>query len=130
MGIDPITAALDIGGKLIDRLWPDPTQADAAKLELIKMQQSGELQIVAGQIEVNKMEAANNSPFASGWRPFVGWTCGAGFAIQFVVGPLLSWLSGIAGNPVAFPPMDMSTMMPLLLGMLGLGGFRTFEKTK
>ena len=61
MAFDPISAALDIGGKLIDRLWPDPSQAAAAKLELLKLQQSGELQQITGQLEINKVEAANPS---------------------------------------------------------------------
>ena len=84
MAIDPVTAMLDIGGKVIDRLWPDPVQAAQAKLELIRLQQSGDLAQIAGQLEINKAEAASANPFTSGWRPFVGWTCGAGFAVQFV----------------------------------------------
>jgi len=72
MSLDPVTALLDIGGKVIDRLWPDPTQAANAKLELFKLQQSGELAQIAGQLEINKVEAANPSVFVSGWRPFVG----------------------------------------------------------
>ena len=63
MAFDPISAALDIGGKLIDRLWPDPTQAAQAKLELFKLQQSGELAQITGQLEINKVEAANSSVF-------------------------------------------------------------------
>ena len=82
MAFDPISAALDIGGKLIDRLWPDPTQAAAAKLELLKLQQSGELQQITGQLEINKVEAANPSVFVSGWRPFIGWVCGTALAYQ------------------------------------------------
>jgi hypothetical protein len=74
MAIDPVTAILDIGGKVIDRLWPDPVQAAQAKLELIKLQQSGDLAQIAGQLEINKVEAASSNPFTSGWRPFVGWT--------------------------------------------------------
>ena len=58
MALDPLTAALDIGGKLIDRLWPDPTQRDAAKLELLKMQQSGELAALAADTEIAKSQAA------------------------------------------------------------------------
>ena len=122
MALDPITAALDIGGKLIDRLWPDPTQADLAKLELFKLQQSGELQQIAGQLEVNKAEATNTSVFVSGWRPFIGWICGTGLAYQFLVYPIL----------VAFVPkivqLDMGTLLTLLAGMLGLGAMRTQEK--
>ena len=122
MALDPITAALDIGGKLIDRLWPDPTQADLAKLELFRLQQSGELQQIAGQLEVNKVEATNTSVFVSGWRPFIGWICGPGLAYQFLVYPIL----------VAFVPkivqLDMGTLLTLLAGMLGLGAMRTQEK--
>ena len=128
MAFDPATAVLDIGSKVIDRLWPDPAEAAKAKMELIRMQQSGELAQIAGQLEVNKAEAANPNLFTSGWRPFVGWTCGAGFAVQFVLGPLGEWASTLAGHPVKVPPMDLGTMMPLLFGMLGLGAYRTAEK--
>ena len=128
MSLDPVTALLDIGGKVIDRVWPDPAQAAAAKLELFKLQQSGELAQIAGQMDVNKAEAANPNVFVSGWRPFIGWVCGLGFGVQFVFGPLAEWGSALYGHPVKFPPMDTGTMMPLLLGMLGLGGLRTAEK--
>ena len=121
---DPVTAALDIGGKLIDRLWPDPTQRDAAKLELLKLQQSGELAGITGQVEINKIEAASASVFVSGWRPFIGWICGAGLGYQFLVYPIL----------VAFVPkivqLDMGTLLTLLVGMLGLGAYRTTEKLR
>lgn len=128
MALDPISALLDVGSKVIDRVWPDPAQAASAKLELMKLQQSGELAQIAGQMDINKVEAANPSLFVSGWRPGIGWVCGAGFAVQFVVGPLAEWGSALYGHPVKFPQMDMGTMMPLLLGMLGLGGMRTAEK--
>jgi hypothetical protein len=128
MALDPLSALLDIGGKVIDRVWPDPEKAAAAKLELFKMQQSGELAAMAGQLEINKVEAANPSVFVSGWRPAIGWICGAGFGVQFVIGPLAEWGSALYGVPVKFPAMDTGTMMPLLLGMLGLSGLRTAEK--
>jgi len=128
MALDPISALLDVGSKVIDRVWPDPAQAASAKLELMKLQQSGELAQIAGQMDINKVEAANPSVFVSGWRPGIGWVCGAGFAVQFVVGPLAEWGSALYGHPVKFPQMDTGTMMPLLLGMLGLGGMRTAEK--
>jgi hypothetical protein len=122
MAIDPITAALDIGGKLIDRLWPDPTQRDAARLELLKLQQSGDLAQITGQLKINEIEAASPSLFVSGWRPAVGWVCVAGLAYQFLIYPIaLSWLPGISS-------LDMGTLLTLLLGMLGIGGLRTAEK--
>lgn len=128
MALDPVSALFEIGGKVLDRVLPDPAQQAAAKLELLKLQQNGELTQIAGQMEINKVEAASSSIFVSGWRPAIGWICGAGFAVQFVIGPLAEWGSALAGHPVKFPQMDTGTMMPLLLGMLGLGGLRTAEK--
>jgi len=128
MALDPVSALFEIGGKVLDRVLPDPAQQAAAKLELMKLQQNGELTQIAGQMEINKVEAASSSIFVSGWRPAIGWICGAGFAVQFVIGQLAEWGSSLAGHPVKFPTMDTGTMMPLLLGMLGLGGLRTAEK--
>ena len=128
MALDPVSALLDIGGKVLNRVLPDPAQQAAAKLELLKLQQNGELAQITGQMEINKVEAASSSLFVSGWRPSVGWVCSAGFAVQFIIGPLAEWGAALAGHPVKFPQMDTGTMMPLLLGMLGLGGLRTAEK--
>jgi len=128
MALDPVTALFEVGSKVLDRVLPDPAQQAAAKLELLKLQQNGELAQITGQMEINKAEAASSSIFVSGWRPSVGWVCSAGFAVQFVIGPLAEWGAALAGHPVKFPQMDTGTMMPLLLGMLGLGGMRTAEK--
>ena len=122
MALDPVTAVLDIGGKLIDRLWPDATQAAQAKLELIKLQQSGELAQIAGQLEVNKVEAANPNVWVSGWRPYIGWVCGTGLAYQLLIYPILvAWVPKIQ-------QLDMGTLLTLLAGLLGLGAMRTTEK--
>jgi hypothetical protein len=124
-------------GKLLDRVLPDKAAAEAAKLKVLELAQQGQLaelnadlEMATGQLEVNKVEAANPSVFVSGWRPFVGWTCAAGMASQFVVGPLFSWGSALAGHPTPWPEMDLSTMLPLLGGLLGLGAMRTSEKIK
>lgn len=138
MALDPVTAVLDIGGKLIDRLWPDATQRDAAKLELLKMQQSGELAQLAADTEaakaqaaVNAAEAASGNAYASSWRPTVGYVCVIGLFYSFLLQPLLPWLAALSGKPVAaLPQLDTSVLMTLLLGMLGLGGMRTAEKVK
>ena len=128
MTLDPVTALFEVGSKVLDRILPDPAQQAAAKLELLKLQQNGELAQITGQMDINKVEAASSSLFVSGWRPSVGWVCSAGFAVQFIIGPLAEWGAALAGHPVKFPQMDTGTMMPLLLGMLGLGGLRTAEK--
>jgi hypothetical protein len=128
MALDPLSAALDIGGKLIDRLWPDPAQRDVAKLELLKMQQSGDLAIITGQMEVNKEEAKSASVFVSGWRPFIGWVCGMACAWNWIGLPVVKAGLLVAGHSLDLRPADLTEMLPVLMGMLGLGGLRTIEK--
>lgn len=137
MALDPVSAVLDIGGKLIDRLWPDPTQRAAAQLELVKMQQNGELaqlaadaDVAKAQIATNSAEAATGNMFIAGWRPFIGWTCGAAFAYKFVLAPMAVFALGVLGKVYQLPPIDLTDMMPILIGMLGLGALRTVEKVK
>lgn len=128
MAVDPVTALLDIGGKVIDRLWPDPTQAANAKLELIKLQQSGELQVIAGQLKINEVEAGHSSVFVSGWRPAIGWICGLACAWNWIGLPVVKMGLAIYGKPLDLAPADLTEMLPILMGMLGLGGLRTIEK--
>ena len=81
------------------------------------------------QIELNKAEA-NGNWFQRGWRPATGWVCVLGFAMNFLIAPLGTFIAGLAGSSVILPTVDLSTMMPVLLGMLGLGSLRTVEKIK
>ena len=125
MAFDPVTAALDIGGKLIDKLWPDPAQRDAAKLRLLELQQAGEL----AQISVNQEEAKSSSLFVSGWRPSIGWVCSVACAWNWIGLPVAKFAVLFLGYAaIDMSPADLSEMMPILLGILGLGGLRTFEK--
>lgn len=124
MAIDPITAALDIGGKLIDRFIPDPAERDRARLELLRMQQAGEL----AQISVNTEEARSASLFVSGWRPAVGWCCVAACGWNWLGLPIAKLVAELIGHPITLGPADLSEMWPVLLGMLGLGGLRTLER--
>ena len=124
MSLDPVSAALDIGGKLIDRLWPDPTQRAQAQLELLRMQQAGEL----AQIGVNTEEAKSSSTFVSGWRPAIGWICGTACAWNWIGLPVAKLIIAMLGYKIAVAPADLGEMMPVLMGMLGLGGLRTIEK--
>lgn len=106
---------------------------DAAKLaELAAKYQSdilaADLQQAQMQADVNKVEAASPNLFVAGWRPFIGWVCGVGLSVQFLVGPLATWITGLFGKTVQFPSLDMGTLVTLLLGMLGLGYMRTQEK--
>jgi hypothetical protein len=128
--LDPITAVTNVVGQVIDRVWPDPAQAAQAKLEVFKLQQSGELAQITGQMDINKTEAASSSTFVSGWRPFIGWVCGAGCAWNWIGLPVAKFALAFAGHQINMSPADLSEMMPLLFGLLGLGTLRTFEKTK
>lgn len=105
----------------------DPVEM--AKLE-IQMQQI-EQAIAKGQIQVNTEEAKHSAIFVAGWRPFIGWVCGSALAFHYIVSPLILWLCLIAGIIIPQPPvLDIASLMTLLGGLLGLGGLRTFEKTK
>jgi len=129
MALDPISAALDIGGKLIDRLWPDPAQAAVAKLELLKMQQEGDLAVMVAQTDINKIEAGSTNLFVAGWRPFVGWCCGLAFVYAAILEPLARFISKVffdyAGD---FPVIDTTLTMQILLGLLGMAGLRSWDK--
>ena len=87
-------------------------------------------EINKAQIEVNKAEAGSSSLFVSGWRPFVGWTCGVALCYHFVLQPFLMFILSSTGNPMELPVFDMTTLTTVLMGMLGLGGLRTYEKVK
>ena len=132
-----ILALLPFLGNVFDKIFPDPAAAGAAKLKVMELAQAGELaqlnadlQLATGQIEVNKVEAANQSLLVSGWRPAIGWVCGAAFAFKFVVGPFAVILMAMAGHPIDLPEFNFTEMSTILLGMLGLGGLRTIEKVK
>lgn len=127
MALDPISSILDVGKALIDKLIPDPAAKAAATQKLLEMQQNGDLAVIAGQTDINKIEAANPNMFISGWRPAVGWVCVLGLAIT-VFSPLLSWVAALCGHAIAVPAISMDGLMTLLIGMLGLGGMRTVEK--
>ena len=83
-----------------------------------------------GQLRVNATEAANNSLFVAGWRPGIGWVCAAAFAYAYILQPFGAFAAALAGYHGTLPNVDISTMMPVLLGLLGLGGMRTAEKLK
>ena len=130
MALDPFTAGFDLVKTGLDKFFPDADTELKGKLAEAASQINNDFQLQLAQLDINKTEAASSSLFVSGWRPAIGWICGAAFSIQFVFGPLAVWGSRLYGHPVDFPAMDMGEMMPVLLGMLGLSGLRTFEKVK
>jgi hypothetical protein len=120
--------------KIISLFKIDPTVALEKQVELqeiqLKMQSDAAAALasqIQGQIDTNKAEAASGDKFTSRWRPMVGYICGFGLASNFIIAPFFTWLSAIAGYHVVYPTLDMSTMMPVLLGMLGLAGAHVTE---
>ena len=122
--INPITT-------LLDKFIPDANEKQKLAHEIETLAQKQAHENAMAQIEVNKVEAASNSIFKVGWRPFIGWVCGVAFAYHFVIQPLLIFVMTYAGHPIpSLPEFDMASLMTVLGGLLGLGGLRTFEKYK
>lgn len=135
MALDPITAVLTVGSQLIDRLWPDAATAAQAKLDLLKLQQSGDLAsmtaeagLMTAQAGIDQVEAGSSNMFIAGWRPMVGWACAIGVAFQFVLQPVIGSIFVLFGSHMILPVLDTGTLMPLLMSMLGIGAMRTYEK--
>ena len=116
---------------LLDKFVEDKDQKNALAHQIATMAERQAHESVMAQIEVNKAEAASASLFKGGWRPAVGWVCAMALFYHFILQPVL--LFGVAVSGVAIPALpefDMASLMPILLGMLGLGGLRTVEKIK
>jgi hypothetical protein len=122
--IGPITG-------LLDKFIEDKDQKSALAHEIATMSQKYAQESALAQIAVNKVEAASPSLFTSGWRPATGWVCVLGMAGNFLVIPFANFVMALTMDiPVSVPLIPLDTMLPVLLGMLGLGGLRTFEKTR
>lgn len=123
MALDPLTAGMDLAGQIIQKIWPDKTAQEQAQL-------AAAVQIVQGQLDTNRAEAASPSAFTSGWRPAIGWVCASALACQYIARPLLQWVGIVSGHPFPELPGIDDNLWQLMLGMLGLGGLRSFEKVK
>ena len=116
---------------LLDKFIEDKDQKAKLAHDLATMAERHAQELAKGQLEINKQEAAHRSLFVAGWRPFVGWTCGVARAYHFVVAPLVLFAAAWFGAEIPeLPTFDMEALLTVLMGMLGLGGLRTFEKYK
>lgn len=133
MGLDAfgVGAIADLAKDLVNRFFPNKSEAEKAELAQAMALLQGQLDNQKAQIATNTEEAKSNSLFVAGWRPFIGWTCGAALVFQYIVRPLVMAGFAIAGKPftVPLPGLD-DNLWQLLLGMLGMGTLRTFEKVK
>jgi hypothetical protein len=120
---------LDLGKSLIDRFFPNEEEKRKAEAEFLRFAAEGELKQTIAQLEINAREAAHQSIFVAGWRPFFGWCGGVGFAYATIIQPLLVWYGTAKGWPTP-PSVNLDLLWVVITGMLGVGGLRTFEKTK
>ena len=126
-----LPAVLPLVKDVIGSFLPEDPKKRAEAERKIEAQLTEHLaKIDIAQLEINKVEAASRSTFVAGWRPFIGWSCGVSLAWNYIAQPILVFTLAQTGHLVDLPALDMSQMMPVLMGMLGLGGLRTFEKYK
>ena len=119
--ITGLGAISDLASTVINKIWPDKSEAE-------KQQLAAAVMVVQGQLDINKVEAANPSVFVSGWRPFIGWVCGSACAWNWIGLPIAKMGLTLLGHPLDLAPANLTEMMPILFGMLGLGTLRTVEK--
>jgi hypothetical protein len=119
--IGPITG-------LLDKFIEDKDQKARLAHDLATMADQHAQELAKGQLEVNKVEAAHESLFVAGWRPAVGWVCVLGMFGNFITIPFSNFVLALLGIDIVIPLVPLETMMPVLMGMLGLGAMRTYEK--
>ena len=132
MGLDAlgIGAIADLAKDLVGRFFPDKTETEKAQMSLILTTMQNQMAMNQGQMDINKLEAQNPSLFVSGWRPFVGWVCGSACAWNWIGLPVANFLAAAFQHPLNIAAADLTQMLPLLLGLLGMGALRTYEKTQ
>jgi len=119
-------SVVGIAGKVLDKFIQDKDLKAKLQHEMDMQLHNANL----AQIDVNKAEAASGSIFKGGWRPFVGWVCGVAMLYHFLLQPIIVFTLSAAGITFDLPEFDMGSLMTILMGLLGLGGLRSFEKHK
>ena len=126
-----LTALIAPIAGLLDKFIPDADLKNKLAHEVATMAESHAQELAKGQIEINKAEAQHKSIFVAGWRPFIGWTCGIALCWHFVLAPVTIFVCAYLNVVIPeLPTFDMGSLMTVLMGMLGLGGLRTYEKQK
>ena len=115
---------------LLDKFIEDKDQKAMLAHKIATMSEEHHQDLMKAQIEVNKVEASNSNLFVSGGRPFIGWTCGLGMFGNFITIPFANFVLALLEINIVIPLVPLETMMPVLMGMLGLGAMRSFEKTR
>lgn len=121
-----IGQVIEVADKVLGKFIPDKN----LKMKLQKEMTMAFHDANLAQIQLNKQEAAHKNIFVAGWRPFVGWTCGVALAYHFIVSPIIETILIAFGITTDLPSFEFSQLSSILMGMLGLGGLRTYEKMK
>jgi len=121
-----VTAPIEAIGGIIDDLFT----SDEEKISLDLARQRLNSRASEIQAEINKIEASHRSLFVAGWRPFLGWVCGASICYVYVAHPLLAWVTSYYLPEASIPALQIDHLIELVIAMLGLGGLRTFEKVR
>ena len=122
-----IGPATELAGKFIQ----DKDKAAQLAHELATMSEKIASEQALAQLEINKAEAASGSLFKGGWRPSIGWICGLALFWSFILQPFLVFFLLVFGVDLPpLPEVGTADLMPILLGMLGLGGLRSYEKVQ
>lgn len=126
-----LPALVETANSLIDRIFPDKNKQAEYRLKIVELEKEGnlaalnaEVQLLLGQLEINKIDAQSKSFFQYGWRPFIGWVGGASLVWNFIVYQTVLWFDGSA------PALDVGPLMALVTALLGVGGMRSFDKLK
>lgn len=123
MALDPVSAVAGLADTVISRLWPDKTEQERAQM-------AAALTVVQGQLDTNKAEAAGGG-YKAGWRPTIGYVCAAALAWAYIGNPVVTWAVAIWAPGTAIPNIVIDDhLWELMLGMLGLAGWRTMDKVK
>ena len=126
-----LTALIGPVSKLVGKFIEDKDVKNKLSHDLATLAQRHAQELAKSQIEVNKMVAQSRHWFVASWRPFIGWTCGIALMWHFVLSQFILFFATMFGYSLpALPEFDMGSLMTVLMGMLGLGGLRTFEKYK
>jgi len=128
--IGALTSLIGPVSSLLDKAIPDKDLREKLAHDIATMAERHTHEQIQAQLEINKAEAAHQNMFVAGWRPACGWVCVLGMAGNFLVIPMANMTLELLDTGVVVPMIDLSTMLPVLMGMLGLGGLRTFEKVK
>lgn len=122
---------------IINKLIPDKEKQAEIQMELVRLQSQKDfkeidaaLQQMQMQADINKIEAAHANVWVAGWRPFIGWVCGAGLALQFILFPMVFWIGQLMNIAIIMPQLPFEMIMTMLGGMLGIGTMHTYEKVK